>query len=136
MRQALDVLLAGQGLSYRLSGSGTVIIELAPESSALEDVIVVGSREGGRSNFTSLTPVGAVSGQDIVRSPGFPGEVGAALAANNSAFEFPRYSNDGAADTVRAGQLLGLKPDQTLVLINGKRAHTTAVLAVEGGNGQ
>lgn len=36
---------------------------------------------------------------------------------------------------MRAGNIHGLRPDQTLVLINSRRVHTTAVFAAEGGSG-
>lgn len=40
-------------------------------------------------------------------------------------------SNSNFADLVRPAQLRGLSPDQTLVLINGKRRHGTATLTTE-----
>lgn len=101
----------------------------------MSELIIVGSRNGGRSNFASPTPISAINEQQIDHAATLPGETGSIIAAFAPSFEFPRYSNDGAADTVRTGQLRGLKPDETLVLINGKRAHTTSVLAVEGSNG-
>jgi iron complex outermembrane receptor protein len=137
LTDALEHLLAGKGLAARVMANGTIVIEATPvESTTVSEVIVVGSRDGGHSNFDSLSPVSAVGRTQIEHSAALPGETGSIISSFVPSFEFPRFSNDGAADVVRAGQLRGLKPDQTLVLINGKRAHTTAVFAVEGGNGQ
>jgi iron complex outermembrane recepter protein len=140
---ALSTLLAGTGLAYKFSSSGAIVVSaqnaepMADNSGQplSEAIVVVGSRGGGRSNFQSQSPVSSIRRAEIEHAAVLPGETGAIIAAFAPSFEFPRYSDDGAADTVRTGQLRGLKPDETLVLINGKRVHTTAVLAVEGSNG-
>ena len=44
----------------------------------------------------------------------------------------PRASASGTSDSVRTIQLRGLAPDQVLVLVNGKRRHTNAVMDIEG----
>jgi len=137
LEDALAQLLAGTGLAAQAGGDGVILLRFqgeAPVSQA--EIIVIGSRGGGRTNFESAAPVRAVSKREVERSTTIPGEVGAIVSAMVPSFEFPRFSNDGAADVTRTGQLRGLKPDQTLVLVNGKRAHTTAVFAVEGSNGQ
>jgi len=45
---------------------------------------------------------------------------------------FPRPSGADASDAVRPAQLRGLSPDQTLVLVNGKRRHASSVVNVNG----
>ena len=142
-------LLVGSGLRAEATSEGVfgVVLDASSntvgaasstspaETTTVSELIIVGSRNGGRSNFASPTPISAINEQQIDHAATLPGETGSIIAAFAPSFEFPRYSNDGAADTVRTGQLRGLKPDETLVLINGKRAHTTSVLAVEGSNG-
>ena len=51
-----------------------------------------------------------------------------ALATLLPSFNFPRQSNSGGSDHVRAAQLRGMSPDQVLVLVNGKRFHTSALV--------
>ena len=65
----------------------------------------------------------------LFRSVG--GELGQALQSLAPSFNFPRQSNSGGADHVRAGQLRGMSPDQLLVLVNGKRRHTSAIVNLE-----
>jgi outer membrane receptor protein involved in Fe transport len=79
------------------------------------------------------TPVPVdVLGPDALESAGaVGGELGAALQTLAPSFNFQRQSNSGPADIVRAAQLRGMSPDQTLVLVNGKRRHTTSVVNLE-----
>jgi iron complex outermembrane recepter protein len=129
----IAALLVGSSALAQATPTGTEKDSLG--ASVIEEVIVVGTRSGGRTDFQSTVPVSSVGKAEIEHSASLPGELGAALASALPTFDFPRYSNDGVADAVRTGQLRGLKPDQTLVLINGKRVHTTSVFAVEGSNG-
>jgi len=97
----------------------------------LEEVVVVGTRTAGHSVDESLAPIDLVLPDAIRRSAAIPGEAGAALQALVPSFNLPRQSNSNYADVVRPAQLRGLSPDQTLVLVNGKRRHGTATLTTE-----
>ncbi len=97
----------------------------------LEVVVVTGTRTAGHSVDESLAPIDLVTPEAIRRSAAVPGEVGAALQSLVPSFSLPRQSNSNFADLVRPAQLRGLSPDQTLVLINGKRRHGTATLTTE-----
>lgn len=90
-----------------------------------DDIVVTGVRGRGRTVLDSPVPVDVLTGSDLRRA-GSGGEVAQALQTLTPAFNFPRQSNSGAGDTVRAAQLRGLSPDQVLVLVNGKRYHTTS----------
>ena len=104
----------------------------AQESQAsLEEVIVVGTRTTGRNLDESLAPVDLVTAEAIRQSAAIPGEVGAAIQSLMPSFNLPRQSNSNFADLVRPAQLRNLSPDQVLVLVNGKRRHTTATLTTE-----
>ena len=47
-------------------------------------------------------------------------------------FNFPQPSITDGTDVIRPATLRGLAPDQTLVLVNGKRRHVTALLNING----
>ena len=47
-------------------------------------------------------------------------------------FNFPSPSIADGSDAVRPATLRGLGPDQTLVLVNGKRRHVSALLNING----
>ena len=58
------------------------------------------------------------------------------LARLLPSLNFPRPSVTDATDAVRPAQLRGLSPDHTLVLVNGKRRHTTSILNSSGTQGR
>jgi iron complex outermembrane receptor protein len=116
--------------------SGAVLFSAVPalaqeEQPALEEVIVVGTRTAGRNLDESLAPVDLVTPEALRQSAAIPGEVGAAIQSLVPSFNLPRQSNSNFADVVRPAQLRNLSPDQVLVLVNGKRRHTTATLTTE-----
>jgi len=99
-----------------------------PAATTLDTVIVTGTRASDRTVLESTAPVDVLTADDIRRAGVINGELGSALQALLPSFNFPRQSNSGGADHVRAAQLRGLSPDQVLVLINGKRRHVSALV--------
>lgn len=97
-------------------------------AATLDTVIVTGTRASGRTVLESTAPVDVLTAADLRKAGALNGELGSALQALLPSFNFPRQSNSGGADHVRAAQLRGLSPDQVLVLINGKRRHTSALV--------
>ncbi len=97
----------------------------------LDTIFVIGTRAGERTALDTPVPVD-VLGEDELRATGaVAGELGQALAVLAPSFNFPRQSNSGTSDLVRAGQLRGMSPDQLLVLVNGVRRHTSAIVNTE-----
>ena len=47
-------------------------------------------------------------------------------------FNFPQPSIADGSDVIRPATLRGLSPDQTLVLVNGKRRHVSSLLNING----
>ncbi len=99
-----------------------------PEAANLDTVIVTGTRARDRTVLESTVPVDVLTAEDIRRAGVLNGELGSALQALLPSLNFPRQSNSGGADHVRPAQIRGLAPDQVLVLVNGKRRHTTALV--------
>ncbi|KPF58450.1 hypothetical protein IP88_16545 [alpha proteobacterium AAP81b] len=98
----------------------------AAEAETAADIIVTGSRAAVRTVLDSAVPVDVLTAAEITQS-GSTGELAQALQNITPSFNFPRQSNSGTGDAVRAAQLRGLSPDQTLVLVGGKRYHNTSV---------
>ena len=96
-----------------------------------EEIVVVGTRGEARNPLESAVPVDLISADDIASAHAFGGELGELLQALAPSFSFPRQSNSGLGDHVRAAQLRGMSPDHVLVLVNGKRQHTAAVVSLE-----
>jgi iron complex outermembrane receptor protein len=60
----------------------------------------------------------------------------AAIQRLSPSFNFPRTTIADGSASVRPASLRGLGPDQVLVLVNGKRRHTTALVHVNGTMGR
>ncbi|MGH8446124.1 MAG: TonB-dependent receptor plug domain-containing protein [Solimonas sp.] len=100
----------------------------APDLDDTAQVIVTGTRAKDRTVLDSAVPVDVLTARDLQAAGSLNGELGQALQVLLPSFNFPRQSNSGGADHVRAAQLRGMSPDQVLVLINGKRRHTSALV--------
>jgi iron complex outermembrane receptor protein len=95
-----------------------------------ETVIVTGTRTTGLDEFTSSSPVQVLTTTELV-SAGRP-DLMNSLANVVPSFTAQAFGGDMANQTLQA-KLRGLSPNHTLVLINGKRRHTTSSLAILGG---
>ncbi len=98
----------------------------------VEEVVVIGSRRAGRSATDSPVPVDVVSGEDF-RNMG-SSDMDDMLRNLLPSYNVQRFSTADAAIITRPATLRGLPPDNTLVLVNGKRRHRAAVIAELGGS--
>jgi iron complex outermembrane receptor protein len=76
-----------------------------------------------------------IIGADALNSSGQT-ETNALLSSLLPSFNFPQASLTDGSDHVRPAQLRGLAPDHTLVLVNGKRRHSNALLNLNGSTGR
>lgn len=110
----------------------TVLAQAAPEAAATGEVVIVtGTRRAARSAADTPAPVDVIGGAEIAKQ----GDGDAANLIRNivPSFNVNTQSITDAASIVRPVNLRGLAPDQTLVLVNGKRRHRAAVIAFLGG---
>jgi iron complex outermembrane receptor protein len=140
--QALEILLKGTGLYAQLTGPGAYSLltttakaakptgeaEPAPalDNSALSEVVVTGVRGRPRTIVNSPTPIDVLTGSDLEAS----GHTGLyqALETLVPSFNLPFRAGGGTATVIATGGLRGLNPDQTLILVNGKRRHKTSLI--------
>ncbi|WP_036167239.1 TonB-dependent siderophore receptor [Massilia sp. 9096] len=108
----------------------------APQAAADEPqtVVVTGTRSLNRRSLDSESPVDVISGREL-QSTG-SNELSTVLGRLLPSLNFPRPTGADASSAVRPAQLRGLSPDQVLVLVNGKRRHTSAVVNVNGTSGR
>ena len=100
----------------------------------LEKFIATGSRFNDRTVTQSPVPIDVISGTEM-KQGGYL-ETSQMLQANIPSFNFPRPSLTDGTDHIRPATLRGLAPDQTLVLINGKRRHSSALVNLNGSIGR
>ena len=96
----------------------------------LDQIAVTGSRAGERTVVSSPVPVDVISTTEL-RSTGRV-ETAQMLQAAAPSLNFPRPAVADGTDHVRPATLRGLAPDQTLVLVNGKRRYTSALINNNG----
>ncbi len=94
----------------------------------LGTVAVVGTRGKYRTVNDAPVPVDILEAEDLERTGAT--ELGRAIQALAPSFNFSSSSISDGTDALRPATLRGLGPDQTLVLINGKRRHTSALIHV------
>ncbi|MGY0341952.1 TonB-dependent receptor [Xylella fastidiosa] len=92
----------------------------------LDTLIVTGTRMSDRTAAESSSPIDIIS-QESLEATGTT-ELATALSRMVPSLNFPRPAVSDGSDAVRPAQLRGLSPDQVLVLVNGKRYHTTALV--------
>ncbi|WP_395009658.1 TonB-dependent receptor plug domain-containing protein [Undibacterium sp.] len=93
-------------------------------------VIVTGTRTQNRSATNTLAPVDVISSESL-QNLGVS-EINQALSVALPSLNFPRPGLTDGTDTIRPATLRGLGPDQTLVLVNSKRRHASALVNVNG----
>ncbi|MBN8736782.1 MAG: TonB-dependent receptor [Xanthomonadales bacterium] len=102
--------------------------------STLQTIVVTGTRAFDRTAADSLAPIDVLTPKELM-STGAP-DLTTALRTLLPSFNFPQPSLTDATDASMPAQLRGLAPDETLVLIDGKRQHTTAIVNVNGSIGR
>ena len=111
--------------------SQAALAQQAPQAAEdLEQVVITGTRVANRSALDTAVPVDVVPAAAL-QNLGVS-EINQALSIALPSFNFPRPGLTDGTDTVRPATLRGLAPDQTLVLVNGKRRHTAALVNVNG----
>lgn len=94
-------------------------------------IIVTGTRQSDRSAADTVVPVDIVSAAEL--SNNADSDIGNVLRVSVPSFNVGTQPISDAATLVRPANLRGLSPDNTLVLVNGKRQHRAAVIAFLGG---
>ncbi|WP_046242575.1 TonB-dependent receptor [Hymenobacter terrenus] len=110
-------------------------IKLAESSTSLDVVQVVGSRSQNRSVTDSPSPVDIIDIREVTAKTGQL-DVNQLLQFVAPSFNSNRQTGADGADHVDPASLRGLGPDQTLVLVNGKRWHQSALVNLFGSRGR
>jgi iron complex outermembrane receptor protein len=128
----MKVLFAGVSLLPILAAGSVYAAEAASTSAtpAVSEVIVTGTRLTGVKAADSAAPI-AMVGADALKRVAEPDLI-TSLEQNLPSFNSEGYGQDLAA-LVLTADLRGLNPNDTLVLVNGKRRHPTANLHVDPG---
>ncbi|AZA78427.1 TonB-dependent receptor [Chryseobacterium sp. G0186] len=118
---------------------GTILAaaqEQEEKGKQIEDIIIVGNRNGKRTKLDTPVPVDVINIDKIQRSSP---QMTAQDLLNYviPSFNSVRQSASDGTEHIDPVTLRGMGPDQVLVLVNGKRRHTTSLVNYQNtvGNG-
>jgi iron complex outermembrane receptor protein len=103
----------------------------ATTGASVSEVIVTGTRQTGVTAADSAAPVQVVGSSALLKTGAV--DLASSLETSVPSLNIDTNGGDMAALSIQAA-LRGLSPNDTLVLVNGKRRHTTSNLAVDGGS--
>lgn len=118
-----------------VAGRTTLDIIMAPDAALLDQVVIVGSRRANRIKTETPVPVDVINVAQV-SSTTARADLTSMLNQAAPSFNYNKQSGSDGADHIDLATLRGLGPDQTLVLVNGKRRHQTAFVSVFGTRGR
>jgi iron complex outermembrane receptor protein len=133
-----DVLLVSfigfETQSITVKGN-TVNVSLQGSGETLQDVVIIGSRSPGRTVTGSPVPIDVINMKEIA-SQGPQVNINQILNMVAPSFTSNTMTVADGTDHIDPAQLRGLGPDQVLVLVNGKRRHTSSLVNINGSPGR
>jgi iron complex outermembrane receptor protein len=129
------LIMGGPALGADQTPTGNSVSSNGDESTTLGEVIVTGTRVQGLKAEDSLAPV-QIIGSDALNKVG-EFDLSEGLLQTVPSFNFGAGASNGDLGALFSyARLRGLSPNDTLVLIDGKRRHGTANMVVDGGQYQ
>ncbi|MEM7458633.1 MAG: TonB-dependent receptor [Pseudomonadota bacterium] len=93
-------------------------------------IVVTGTRSADRTALETAVPVDVFPVAELTETGRT--ELNQILAATVPSFNFNQTSISDGSDIIRPATLRGLAPDQTLVLVNSKRRHSSSLVNING----
>lgn len=119
-------LLAGVAMTMLTAAATGAVAQTTTAETQVDEVVVTGSRFGGRLAVNSPTPIDSITNEELTRG-GAP-NLQEMLKVAVPSFSTARPVAAGALDFITPPTMRGLSTGQLLVLVNGKRRHTSADL--------
>ena len=104
----------------------TKVVDVPDRTSRQDAVIVTGVRGAPRTVTSSPTPIDVFDAEDL--KAGGPIGLFESIRYLVPSFNLPARGGGGTAAVIASGGIRGLNPDHTLILVNGKRRHKTALI--------
>jgi iron complex outermembrane receptor protein len=134
----VNLVVSSMGFKTKVinvSNSSYLTITIQDGNESLEEIVVIGSRNAKRTAVDTPVPVDIIDVQDLATKNGKV-EVNDILQYAAPSFNATKQSGSDGADHIVPASLRGLGPDQTLVLINGKRRHQSSLVNIFGTRGR
>ena len=114
---------------------GTLDVQLSGGGEALQDVVILGTRNPARTVTESAVPIDVIAMKDIA-TQGAQANLNQIMNMVAPSFTSNAMTVADGTDHIDPAQLRGLGPDQVLVLVNGKRRHSTSLVNINGSPGR
>ncbi len=124
-----------QNLEKKVANSSQIDVVLSTGGQELDEIQIVGSRNAKRTVINSAVPIDVINMKDLTTQSGKI-EINQLLQYIAPSFNANKQSGSDGADHVDPASLRGMGPDQTLVLINGKRRHQSSLVTLYGTRGR
>ncbi|GAB7531924.1 TonB-dependent receptor [Pseudomonas sp. 3A(2025)] len=125
------IALIASGLALPAQAAQTQTPAASDKGGQLDTVVVVGTRRSDITALESAAPVDVLSGEQLQTTGA--SDLQTALTALSPSFSFPQSPQGAFAGSIAQGaSLRGLASDQVLVLVNGKRRHSSANVTRQG----
>jgi iron complex outermembrane receptor protein len=122
----LAISLAGPVFAQDAAATDTTTDSKPKAAKQMQQVVVTGTRSTNRTEADSLSPIDVLTPADLNSSGAT--DLATALSTLLPSMDFPRPAINDGNDAIRPATLRGLSPDQVLVLVDGKRYHTTSLV--------
>lgn len=119
------------GISVLMLGTSLSTPSFAQEDTMSDEIISTGTRRKARSAADTPAPVDVISGAEFTNQAS--SDIADLLRTVVPSFNVNTQPISDAASIIRPANLRGLSPDNTLVLLNGKRRHRGSVISFLGG---
>ena len=132
-------LLGGSALALAmlvtaLPGHAQTDDDAADDELRQSQIVVTGTRSADRTALETAVPVDVFPVAELTETGRT--ELNQILAATVPSFNFNQTSINDGTDIIRPATLRGLAPDQTLVLVNSKRRHSSSLVNINGSVGR
>ena len=109
-------------------------VDAAQDELRQDQIVVTGTRSADRTALETAVPVDVFPVAELNETGRV--ELNQILAATVPSFNFNQTAMNDGTDIIRPATLRGLSPDQTLVLVDSKRRHATALVNINGSVGR
>ncbi|MDR6990186.1 TonB-dependent receptor [Luteimonas sp. 3794] len=123
-------VIAALSMSFVSAAASAAPATPTSSTSDLDAVIVTGTRGSTRTQFDTMVPIDVFTEEDVRRVES--SDVNDILAQLVPSFVVQRLPMADGQVFVRPATLRSLSPDHTLVLVNGRRFHRSAMLGGRG----
>jgi iron complex outermembrane receptor protein len=123
---------SAQKKEVTVTAGGTATLDfILEEGLIVDEVVVTGTRASNRTNTDAAVPVDVINVAKL--SAAAPQtSINQLLHTTTPSFSSNTQTISDGTDHIDPASLRGLGPDQVLVLINGKRRHTSSLVNVNG----